>query len=121
MPFLCKCIGSAIATWLGFILIRNIPAVHPQHIPGHFLMDSLNLGIHEAGHFLFFLTRNIGGTDGIGRFMYSLGGSLLEWSVPLCCTLYFVRTKQFYAASSILIWFAFTMYDSSIYAASTLR
>ncbi len=58
---------------------------------GNSFMHLVNLPFHEAGHVLFRI---------LGRFMMTLGGSLMQLLVPLVCLITFlVKTKDPFAAS----------------------
>lgn len=104
-------------TYLSYLIIWNDVYMPQEQMNFFFMMHSLNLGIHEAGHFLFFLLRNIGEPQGIGEFMYILGGSLVQWLAPLLFVFYFLVKEQKFAAFTMIFWFALSLLDSVPYIA----
>ena len=70
-------------------------------------IQNVNLIFHEAGHVIFIF---------FGNFLYTLGGSLVEISIPLLVTLQFARTKQFFSAACASWWLATAFLSVSIYA-----
>ncbi len=72
----------AYLTW--FLATGYHPVFSSYHPPfSIFVIDTINLFIHEAGHFFFKI---------FGRFMYMLGGSLFQVLLPL--TLLIVTWRQ---------------------------
>jgi hypothetical protein len=69
-------------------------------------MHGVNLIFHEAGHVLF---------SPFGRFIYTLGGSLMQILVPAGICGYFFYTKQRYASAIALCWAGENFWDVSIY------
>jgi len=58
------------------------------------IIDSINLIIHEAGHFIFIF---------FGQFISILGGSFFQILVPVVFVIYFLLWKKEYFSSSILL------------------
>jgi len=69
-------------------------------------MHGVNLIFHEAGHVLFIP---------FGRFIYVLGGSLMQILVPAGICGYFFYTQQRYASAIALCWAGENFWDVSIY------
>lgn len=64
--------------------------------PGSFhFINSVNLIIHEAGHFIFIF---------FGQFIDILGGSLLQVLIPLLFAIYFFLRRDNFAGGLILMW-----------------
>jgi len=69
----------ALFLYLGYLLVFLITGYQPQ-TPGYsppfliFVIDTINLFIHEAGHFFFKV---------FGMFIYVLGGSIFQVLLPL--------------------------------------
>lgn len=59
------------------------------------ILDSANLLIHEAGHFIFFL---------LGEFIGMLGGSLLQLLIPVVFGIYFAQRMSWFALFFCLFW-----------------
>ena len=62
---------------------------------GNSFWHSINLGFHEAGHFLF---------QSFGRFITVLGGTLGQLLAPLILMLLFIFKNEAYFAASLALW-----------------
>jgi hypothetical protein len=79
-----------------------------EHLMGSFL-HLVHLPFHEAGH-VFLMP--------FGRFLMTLGGSLFQVAVPLCCCVVFlVKTRDPFAASVTLWWAGQSFLDLAPYVA----
>ncbi len=76
----------------------------------HFI-DSANLFIHEAGHFIFMP---------LGRFMELLGGSLAQVLLPAVFVIYFYGQQQYFSASLVLFWVGQNIINVSVYASDAI-
>jgi len=86
--------------------VRN--GLNAEHLGGSFL-HLVNLPFHEAGHVLF---------SPFGRFMMTLGGSLLQVIVPIVCAVVFLtKTRDPFAASAALWWAGQSLMDLAPYIA----
>lgn len=73
------------------------------------LLDTVNLVFHEAGHILFLP---------LGSFLTSLGGSLTQFLIPLVCMATFIlKTRDLYAAALALWWAGENLVDIAPYVA----
>ena len=81
----------------------------------YFLFNALDLGLHEAGHFLFLPL--VWFSDGAewAKFMNVFGGSLTQWAVPALCMSYFLWSKQWFAAAVVLFWLGQSFHSSVLY------
>ncbi len=70
------------------------------------IIDSVDLIIHEAGHWIFIF---------FGQFIQVLGGSLNQVLIPLIFSIYFLIKKDYYSASIVLIWFGYNLVNVSVY------
>jgi len=70
-------------------------------------IDNADLVIHEAGHFFFTL---------FGKFIYTLGGSLMQILLPSLITWYFWRNSCRTGAQFGLLWLGQNLINISIYA-----
>ncbi len=96
---------GALALWTAGFLRSGLDA---EHLGGSFL-HLVNLPFHEAGHVLFVV---------FGRFMMTLGGSLLQVAVPVVCAAVFLtRTRDPFAASAALWWAGQSLMDLAPYIA----
>src|SRR5688572_25256492 len=85
-------------------------ATHPvdgEFVAGSFL-HLINLPFHEAGHILFSL---------LGRFMMSLGGSLLQVLVPVVCAVAFWKRRDRFAVCIAAWWAGQNLVDLAPYIA----
>ena len=82
--------------------------VDAEYLGGSFL-HLVNLPFHEAGHVVFMP---------FGRFVMTLGGSLLQVAVPLVCGVVFLtKTRDPFAASAALWWAGQSLMDLAPYIA----
>jgi hypothetical protein len=73
----------------------------------HFI-DFVTLIMHEAGHPLFLV---------FGETISILGGTLMQFLVPIVLVMYFVRSEQLWSAAIITYWLGFSLINSGIYIA----
>lgn len=111
---LARFIGAAILSFALWSLMQTNVWMAGDML-WYWLLDTANLGFHEAGHFLFMsLSFVFGYTDWV-RFLHVAGGSLTEWSVPLVLSSYFLYKKQWFSATFLLFWFGQTLHGSVLY------
>ena len=94
-----------LALWTAWFLRDGVNA---ESLGGSFL-HLVNLPFHEAGHVLF---------SPFGRFMMTLGGSLLQVAVPIVCAVVFLtKTRDPFAASAAAWWAGQSLMDLAPYIA----
>jgi hypothetical protein len=94
-----------LALWTAWFLHDGVNA---ESLGGSFL-HLVNLPFHEAGHVLF---------SPFGRFMMTLGGSLLQVAVPIVCAVVFLtKTRDPFAASAAAWWAGQSLMDLAPYIA----
>jgi len=93
----------AILAWLVFYVLFLIYAFSMRG--GFLFIDSANLVVHEGGHMLF---------GWFGRTLGLLGGTILQWLVPLLLAAYFFRERQ--AAAFVFCMFFF--FENWLYTAT---
>ena len=76
----------------------------------HFI-SSVNLIIHEAGHWIFFI---------FGDFLYIAGGSLMQLIMPSLFIVYFFGTEQKYSGSLMFYWLAINFFSVAQYAGDSI-
>jgi hypothetical protein len=82
--------------------------LNAEYLGGSFL-HLVNLPFHEAGHVLF---------SPFGRFLMTLGGSLLQVAVPVICAVVFLtKTRDPFAASAAAWWAGQNLMDLAPYIA----
>jgi hypothetical protein len=89
--------------WFGYVLVKTLRDPSCQN-----LLWPLNLGFHEAGHLLF---------SYFGKFLYMLGGTLLEGLMPVFGIYYFYRKRDFFAMALCLGWLSTALFSIARYAA----
>jgi len=101
------------ALWLGLLVLGlsyvTSPIVRSQMAPSfvHFLLGRVNLVFHEAGHLVFRM---------LGRFIATLGGSLMQVLVPFVCAgAFLLRHRNTFAASAALWWAGQSLIDLAPY------
>lgn len=94
--------------WIPSIIILPL-AVYWVINRGEFgLLDNINLVIHEAGHFFFSL---------FGKFIYTLGGTLMQIILPSIIVSYFFRNNYRTGVQFGLLWLGHNFINISVYAA----
>lgn len=95
-----------LATTLLFLAFRYMPASPGYAPPLHvWLLDIVNLIIHEAGHFFF---------RPLGRTLYMLGGSLFQILFPLGIAVFVWRRWRDYAVLP-LFWTGWNIMNVAVY------
>lgn len=73
-----------------------------------FILDHFNLLIHEGGHGIFSL---------FGGFIYTLGGTLMQITLPLIFIYYFLSHRKKAGVQISLVWLGQNLMNISVYAA----
>lgn len=73
-----------------------------------FLVDHVNLLFHEGGHGIFSL---------FGKFLYTLGGSIMQVLIPVLFIFYFLTHKQRIGVQLSLVYLAQNLMNIGVYAA----
>lgn len=98
---------AAVLLLLAFWGLKLMSASVEGNAAGRHLLHFVNLPFHEAGHILF---------SPFGRFMTSLGGSLMQVLVPLACLAAFLwQTRDPFAAAVSLWWLGENLLDLAPY------
>jgi hypothetical protein len=105
----CAVIYGAWVLWYA-----NIWMVGEEYIV-YRLLDALNLGIHEVGHFLFLPVRSMAPNARWAIALYFLGGSLTQWAVPLIISLALALKRRIFDAGVLFLWFAQSLHSSVLY------
>lgn len=71
------------------------------------LIDGLNLGIHELGHYAFYW---------LGEFASLIGGSLLEIIAPIGAAVMFYRQRDYFAIAVASCWLGTALFNVGSYA-----
>jgi len=99
---------TAFKRWIPSIIIFLI-AVHWCFNRGNYgLIDNADLVIHEAGHVFFSL---------FGKFIYTIGGTLMQIIIPFIIAGYFFRNSYRTGVQFSLLWLGQNLINISVYAA----
>jgi len=99
-------IGRA-ALWVALALWSVSLLTVPMDAVMNSFMHTINLPFHEAGHIIF---------SPFGRFMTSLGGSLMQLIVPAACAAALVvQTGDWFGAAVCAWWFGENLLDLAPY------
>lgn len=72
------------------------------------IFDSINLGIHELGHYLF---------SYFGQFLHVAGGTIAQCMAPVLSGVMFFRQRDYFAISVCLFWLGTNLAYVSVYMA----
>ena len=101
-------LNKTMRQWLSSILLLPI-ALFLVFNQGEFilLLDHFNLLIHEGGHGIFRV---------FGKFIYTLGGSIMQTLIPLLFILYFVVNRQKVGIQISILFLAGNLMNVGVYA-----
>ena len=94
--------------WVPSIIITPITIYWCVNRGNYGLMDNIDLVIHEAGHVFFSL---------FGKFIYTLGGTLMQVIIPLIIAVFFFRNSYKTGVQFALLWLGQNIINISVYAA----
>lgn len=107
---IARVLGAFIVSLYGWDLWWLYTAIPPWRSVWYDPLYALTLVTHEAGHFVFL---PFGGLSLIAV----LGGSLLQWLVPLMFVIYFGLRKKWFAVGVTGVWWAASILNSVPYIA----
>lgn len=94
--------------WVPSIIILPIAVYWCANRGEYGLMDNIDLVIHEAGHLFFSL---------FGKFIYTLGGTLMQIIIPAIIAGFFFRNEYRTGVQFALLWLGQNFINISVYAA----
>lgn len=94
--------------WIPSIIILPIALFWVLNRGEYGLLDNIDLVIHEAGHFFFSL---------FGKFIYTLGGTLMQIILPSIIAAFFFRNNYRTGVQFSLLWLGQNLINISVYAA----
>lgn len=97
-----------IKRWVPSVIILPIALYWVLTRGEYGLMDNIDLVIHEAGHVFFSL---------FGKFIYTLGGTLMQIIIPSIIALFFLRNNYRTGVQFGLLWLGQNFINISVYAA----
>lgn len=99
---------SQIVRWIPSIIILPIAVYYCINRGTYGLIDNVDLVIHEAGHIFFSLC---------GKFIYTLGGTLMQMILPSIIAGFFLRNNYRTGVQIGLLWLGQNLINISVYAA----
>ena len=97
-----------IKRWIPSLIILPIATYWVLNRGEFGLLDNIDLVIHEAGHFFFML---------FGKFIYTLGGTLMQIILPSIIAAYFFRNNYRTGVQFGLLWLGQNFINISVYSA----
>lgn len=97
-----------VKRWIPSMIILPIAFVWCINRGEFGLLDNIDLVIHEAGHFFFSL---------FGKFIYTLGGTLMQIILPSIIAIFFLRNNYRTGVQFSLLWLGQNFINISVYAA----
>ena len=97
-----------IKRWIPSIIILPIAVFWIINRGEFSLLDNIDLVIHEAGHFFFSF---------FGKFIYTLGGTLMQIILPSIIALFFFKNNYRTGIQFGLLWLGQNFINISVYAA----
>jgi len=94
--------------WIFSIIVILVALYLIQNRGTFSWIDNADLVIHEAGHFFFIM---------FGRFLYTLGGTLMQIIIPALIYTYFHRNGYRTGSQVALLWLGQNFINISVYAA----
>ncbi len=99
---------DVIKKWVPSIIMLPIALIWCLNRGEFNLLDNVDLVIHEAGHFFFSL---------FGKFIYTLGGTLMQIILPSVIAGFFLRNNYRTGVQFSLLWLGQNFINISVYAA----
>ncbi|MCW9096857.1 MAG: hypothetical protein OQJ93_05665 [Ignavibacteriaceae bacterium] len=97
-----------VKKWIPSVIIIPIAAYWVFNRSEFGLLDNADLVIHEAGHFFFSF---------FGKFIYTLGGTLMQIILPSIIASFFFRNNYRTGVQFALLWLGQNLINISVYAA----
>ena len=97
-----------VKRWIPSVIIIPIAAYWVFNRGEFGLLDNADLVIHEAGHFFFSF---------FGKFIYTLGGTLMQIILPSIIASFFFRNIYRTGVQFALLWLGQNLINISVYAA----
>ena len=99
---------NGIKPWLGTIVLLPLVIYYTINKGQFTFVDYINVLIHEGGHGVFKI---------FGRFIYTLGGTLMQIIIPSMFVIYYWTKRKKFGAQIFLVWLGENLMNISVYAA----
>ena len=97
-----------IKPWAVTLLLLPIVIYYTLNAGQFTSIDYINVLIHEGGHGIFKI---------FGKFIYTLGGTLMQIIIPSMFIMFYLITRKRIGAQIFLVWLGENLMNISIYAA----
>jgi len=97
-----------IKPWFGTIALLPLVIFYTINNGQFTFIDYVNVLIHEGGHGVFKI---------FGRFIYTLGGTLMQIIIPSMFVIYYWIKRKKFGAQIFLVWLGENLMNISVYAA----
>lgn len=97
-----------IKPWLGTAALLPFVIYYTINKGQFTFIDYINLLIHEGGHGVFKI---------FGKFIYTLGGTLMQIIIPSMFIIYYLIKKKKFGTQIFLVWLGENLINISVYAA----
>ena len=94
--------------WITSVIILPIIVYFVYNHGNYIFIDTADLVIHEAGHFFFMF---------FGKYIYTLGGTLMQIILPSIIAWYFFRNSYRTGVQFSLLWLGQNFINISVYVA----
>jgi hypothetical protein len=94
--------------WIGTLVILPLACYYTLNRGQFTFIDYINLLIHEGGHGIFKF---------FGKFIYTLGGTLMQIIIPGMFVVFYMIKKKKIMSQLFLIWLGQNLINISVYAA----
>jgi len=99
---------NSFSPWIGTIVLLPVVVYYTLNGGRFTFIDYINLLIHEGGHGIFKI---------FGKFIYTLGGTLMQVIIPGMFVVFYLLKKKKFGAQLFLIWLGENLINISVYAA----
>ncbi len=99
---------KSFSPWIGTIVFLPVVVYYTLNGGRFTFIDYINLLIHEGGHGIFKI---------FGKFIYTLGGTLMQIIIPGMFVVFYLIKKKRFGAQLFLVWLGENLINISVYAA----
>lgn len=98
---------ESIKPWIGSFVLLPASIYYILNKGQFTFIDYINLLIHEGGHGVFKI---------FGKYIYTMGGSLMQIIIPGMFIVFYLIKKNRFGAQFFLIWLGENLFNISVYA-----
>ncbi len=98
---------KTVKPWIGTTILLPMVIFYTINKGQFTFIDYINLLIHEGGHGVFKI---------FGKFIYTLGGTLMQLIIPSMFIIYYWIKKKIFVTQIFLVWLGENLMNISVYA-----